>query len=421
MFRRTLSRLNRLLGRTDCPTILSNVRMHPVVKARLSLTPLEDRTVPTVLGVSVVSYTHALEGTTDGVFRFTRPGDASSSLPVYYTVGGTATSGTDFTALSGTVTFPATVATVDVTVTITNDTTSELTETIIATITPDAGYTVSAANVAAMNLFDNDAQYVSVANESDGAEGADNGTFRFTRIGDLSGSLTVNYSSSGGTATSGTDFTALSGTFTFAASAATANVAVVAIHDSVEDEDETVIATVTNGTGYTVGTSSLATVTIIDVPDFLPVAFGGCETGSVNDPVVVDVLDLSSDLDGDTLTVLSVTQGANGSVVDNLDGTVTYTPDTDFVGEDSFTYTVEDVFGNESTGTVYVRVTAPVASPTSVWTDEDTPITVTVLDMAFDPDEDELTTTAVTQGTYGTVGSCLISEADILSLGRIGY
>ena len=37
-----------------------------------------------------------------------------------------------------------------------------------------------------------------------------------------------------------------------------------------------------------------------------------------------------------------MTQGANGSVVNNGDGTVTYTPNADFNGADSFTYTITD-------------------------------------------------------------------------------
>ena len=70
--------------------------------------------------------------------------------------------------------------------------------------------------------------------------------------------------------------------------------------------------------------------------------------------VTVDVLDNDSDPDGDDLTVDSVTQPAHGTVTNN--GTdVTYTPDDDYSGFDSFTYTVSD--GNGSTDTATVNVT----------------------------------------------------------------
>ena len=47
---------------------------------------------------------------------------------------------------------------------------------------------------------------------------------------------------------------------------------------------------------------------------------------------------------------------ANGTVTVNPDGTIDYTPDPDFSGTDTFTYTVCDVAGNCSTATVMVTV-----------------------------------------------------------------
>src|SRR5262249_43497929 len=72
-----------------------------------------------------------------------------------------------------------------------------------------------------------------------------------------------NYSISG-TATSGTDYTSLSGTVTFAAGSDTAIVTVVAVNDGSWDPDETVIATVTSGTGYSIGVEDTDTVVIVD-------------------------------------------------------------------------------------------------------------------------------------------------------------
>jgi hypothetical protein len=48
VFRRTLSRINRLLGRFSGPPILKNARVSPPLKARLSLEALDRRDVPTV-------------------------------------------------------------------------------------------------------------------------------------------------------------------------------------------------------------------------------------------------------------------------------------------------------------------------------------------------------------------------------------
>ncbi|MCP4967152.1 MAG: tandem-95 repeat protein, partial [bacterium] len=71
--------------------------------------------------------------------------------------------------------------------------------------------------------------------------------------------------------------------------------------------------------------------------------------------VVIDVLANDSDPDTDPLTVDSVTQGSNGSVVNN--GTdVTYTPNASWTGIDTFTYTVSDGNGGFDTGGVTVTV-----------------------------------------------------------------
>jgi hypothetical protein len=60
-------------------------------------------------------------------------------------------------------------------------------------------------------------------------------------------------------------------------------------------------------------------------------------------------------VDGDTLTVVAVTQGSHGTV--NLNGgVVTYTPNSMFTGTDSFTYTVSDGNGGSATATVQVTV-----------------------------------------------------------------
>lgn len=51
--------------------------------------------------------------------------------------------------------------------------------------------------------------------------------------------------------------------------------------------------------------------------------------------MVIDVLVNDFDMDGDALTVVSTTNPINGQVQINPDSTVTYTPNIDFVGEDS--------------------------------------------------------------------------------------
>ena len=63
-----------------------------------------------------------------------------------------------------------------------------------------------------------------------------------------------------------------------------------------------------------------------------------------------------TDGDFDTLDIKSISSPANGAAVEN-EGQIMYTPNTGFAGIDTFTYTVEDGFGGESTATVTVTVT----------------------------------------------------------------
>jgi hypothetical protein len=91
-------------------------------------------------------------------------------------------------------------------------------------------------------------------------------------------------------------------------------------------------------------------------PNFKPVANDDTAVTDEHTPVTIPVLDNDYDLDeGDTLTLDSVTQGANGVVEIIDDYNVAYSPDQGFNGIDSFNYTVSD--GRGGTDTANVRVT----------------------------------------------------------------
>jgi hypothetical protein len=87
----------------------------------------------------------------------------------------------------------------------------------------------------------------------------------------------------------------------------------------------------------------------------------------------IDVLANDTDVDGDALSVMAVTQPTNGKV-DWTEGEVEYTPDRDYIGGDSFTYTVSD--GNGGTDTANVSVTVfPVICSGDVVTATDGEVT----------------------------------------------
>ncbi|WP_415795068.1 Ig-like domain-containing protein, partial [Mycolicibacterium frederiksbergense] len=89
------------------------------------------------------------------------------------------------------------------------------------------------------------------------------------------------------------------------------------------------------------------------------------------------------------------------------DGSFTYTPDADFNGTDSFTYTAGDGTETSSIATVSITISpvndAPVAAGDTVSTDEDTVLNGNVLSNDSDADADTLTATLVDGPTNGTL------------------
>src|SRR4051812_34823776 len=134
--------------------------------------------------------------------------------------------------------------------------------------------------------------------------------------------------------------------------------------------------------GYSGLATGTVTITVTPVND-PPVANADSATVAEDGTVDVAVLGNDTDVDGDTLSVASVTQGAHGTVAINLDKTVKYTPAANYNGSDSFTYTVSDGNGGSATGTVTITVTsvndAPVASADSATVAEDGTVGVAVL------------------------------------------
>lgn len=117
------------------------------------------------------------------------------------------------------------------------------------------------------------------------------------------------------------------------------------------------------------------TVTAVDEPNVPPVADDDSANTSQGVPVIIAVLENDSDADGtlvpSTVTVQSAP--ASGSTAVNADGSITYSPDADFVGTDTFTYTVRDDNGAiAAAATVTVSVTA-AAEPTPTPTPTPTP------------------------------------------------
>jgi len=222
------------------------------------------------VAVSPASVTE--DGGTNLVYTFTRTGVTSGALIVGFSVSETATFGTDYSqtgatsfgSTSGTVTFGAGNSTATITLDPATDPTVEPDETVLLTITAGS-YNVGSPSAATGTITNDDTTVsVSVAPASVTEDGTTNLVYTFARTGVTSGALTVNYSVTG-TASLGTDYAGVasaSGSVSFTGIETSKTVTIDPTPDTVSEPDETVILTVTSGTGYTLGSPNSATGTI---------------------------------------------------------------------------------------------------------------------------------------------------------------
>ena len=206
----------------------------------------------------------------------------ASAITLGYTVGGTATAGTDYTALSGRVQVPAGTTRVTIPVVMAEDSIVEGGETVVLTLTAETGYSIGNSNIIhTLTITDNDiappgvpvASFVRASSSAGEDAGTHHVAVNLSRA--PASAITLDYTV-GGTATAGTDYTALSGRVQVAAGTTQVTIPVVMAGDSIVEGGETVVLTLTAGTGYSIDNSNIIhTLTITDndiAPPGTPVA-----------------------------------------------------------------------------------------------------------------------------------------------------
>ncbi|MEM9232981.1 MAG: Ig-like domain-containing protein, partial [Pseudomonadota bacterium] len=126
--------------------------------------------------------------------------------------------------------------------------------------------------------------------------------------------------------------------------------------DADENGTDSFVITVTDTLGTVIG-SGLISVDIIPVND-APVGVDDTAETEEDTSVLLILAGNDTDIDGDVLKVSEAGPAANGTVVVTEDGNVLYTPDEDFYGTDSFTYTVDDGNGGTDTATATITIIA---------------------------------------------------------------
>lgn len=222
------------------------------------------------------------------VFTITKTGTAAGTLTVDYgTSDGSATAGSDYTTTLGTLTFLSTDTSKTVTVPTTDDSSVEPDETLLLNLSnASIGSAIGdGQGVGTINDNDSDCAGVSFTITSNGAvvEGG-NSVFTITKNGSTGYSCSVSYATGSGSALSGSDFTATSGTLTFTSGQTAQTVSVPTLDDTPQENDEGFAMTLSGpDKSGTLGSPNSATATINDNDQCRGITFTVAGNGAVTE------------------------------------------------------------------------------------------------------------------------------------------
>jgi len=359
----------------------------------------DDDNPPTVAFSATTS--NGSEATTAVTIPVTLSAASGQTVTVDYSVtGGTATgTGTDFTLASGTLTYTAGVTSQNISITVVNDGTTEVDETIVVTLASPTNSTLGGNTAHTYTINDNDPPTVAFsATTSNGSESTTAVTIPVTLSAGYSQTVTVGYSVTGGTATgTGTDFTLAAGTLTYTAGVTSQNISITVVNDGTTEVDETIVVTLASPTVATLGTNTAHTYTIND-NDPPTVAFSATTSNGSEATTAVTIPVTLSAAYSQTVTVgFSVTGGtATGTGTDFTlaSGTLTYTAG---VTSQDISITVNNDALDETNETIIVTLASPTvaslgANTAHTYTINDDDATPTVAFSATTSNASEATT-----------------------------
>ncbi len=242
---------------------------------------LIDNDLPPMISMASATATVAESvGTSSVTVQLNRASQKSVSVGYSFADVSAVGSGTDYSATAGTVTFAPGEVSKTIPYTIVNDNLNEASEAFnisLGIITGDASFGSTTNTV--VTVTDNDIAPTISINSQSIVEGTGVGTttLSFTvLLSALSGqTVTANYASAGGTAVSGTDFTAVSGTLTFAPGENSKTIAVIITREALSESSETFTVTLSGASNITSSGSTLigtGTITDDDTPPTLSIS-----------------------------------------------------------------------------------------------------------------------------------------------------
>ena len=274
------------------------------------------------ISINDVSVTEGNTGSINANLTVSLSNGSSSTVTVNYaTANNTATSGADYTALSGTLSFSSGETSKTISVAVLGDTIDEPNETFYVNLSGATNATI-ADNQGIVTITDNDnapALSINDVSITEGDSGQANVNFTVSLSNASSSTVTVNYATANNTATAGADYTTVSGTLSFAAGETSKLLAVPVMGDLNDEPNETFYVNLSSATNATISDSQgMATINDNDSApsisiDDVSVTEGN--TGSANVSLTVSL----SNASGYTVTVNYAT--ANGTALSGSDYT----------------------------------------------------------------------------------------------------
>lgn len=231
-----------------------------------TVTIVNDDPLPTI-SINDVTLNEGDAGSTNATFTLSLSNASVTPIAVdFATADGTATAGSDYTATSGTATFAAGVTTAQIQVPVLGDTSDESDETFVVNLSNVLNATIGDAQGVGTITDDDAAPTLAIetsASIAEGNAGTSNVTLNVTLSAASGATITVDYATSNGTATAGSDYVATTGTLTFNPGTTTLPIVIPVNGDVVLEGDETFSVTLSNPVGSTIATST-GTVTIVN-------------------------------------------------------------------------------------------------------------------------------------------------------------
>ena len=310
---------------------LSNAVNAAITDAQAVGTITNDDAAPT-LAITDVTVTEGNAGTTNAVFTVTLTGATVFPATVNFaTADGTATAGVDYTAASGTLTFAPGTTSQQITVAVAGDTVFELTESFFVNLTAPASATIADGQGVGTITNDDTAPTLAINDVTiaEGNTGAANAIFTVTLTGASALPATVAFATANGTATAGSDYTAVSGTLTFAPGTTSQQITVPVLGDALSEPNETFFVNLTTPTNATIADAQgLGTITNDDGAPTLSITDVTVPEGNAGPTNAVFTVSLSTP-SAQQVTVDFATANATAvtpSDYAGLAGTLTFAP-----------------------------------------------------------------------------------------------